>query len=313
MKTIQKKLSIILIVLSIFLCFILIPDIVLGQSYQLLQPDVAGGMTQVESTDDFIQYLANIFTTILVLTVVLTVVVFTWGALEYVASGIPGVKNQGKDRMMYAVGGLVLALGSWLILNTINPNLTLIKLDFSTFERRVNTAEQITSPNENNSVPGVNQPSTGGAGDLYSGHSNFSTNNSLLENAREAQDLSTRNAPSTNMGAAACAYAVNEIVAGTYGQPINNSPHTSNMFRDLQTDNRFQQIQGGVAAAQPGDIIISPSPPGGSGGHVGICNSPGCAQILSNSSSSRTFRQNFTDRSWNDSYSHLGTFIFRPI
>jgi len=48
------------------------------------------------------------------------------GGFEYVTSTIPGVKTEGMKRIQNALWGLLLILGSYLILSTINPRLVQI-------------------------------------------------------------------------------------------------------------------------------------------------------------------------------------------
>lgn len=54
---------------------------------------------------------------------VLAVMMMVIGGLEYMTSALPGNKESGKDRIKGAIFGLLLALGSWTLLNQINPNL----------------------------------------------------------------------------------------------------------------------------------------------------------------------------------------------
>jgi len=52
-----------------------------------------------------------------------------WGGFQWMTSaGNPAKIGEAKDRLISAVLGLVLILASWLILNTINPELTLLKM-----------------------------------------------------------------------------------------------------------------------------------------------------------------------------------------
>ncbi len=66
--------------------------------------------------------LANIYYFLLGLVGVSALVMFVWGGIEYMLAGDkdPG---KAKERMKNAVYGLVLALTSYLILYTINPDL----------------------------------------------------------------------------------------------------------------------------------------------------------------------------------------------
>jgi type IV secretory pathway VirB2 component (pilin) len=54
---------------------------------------------------------------------VLAVIMIVVGGIEYMTSELPGLKSEGKDRIVQAILGLLLALGAWTLLYTINPNL----------------------------------------------------------------------------------------------------------------------------------------------------------------------------------------------
>jgi hypothetical protein len=45
------------------------------------------------------------------------------GGMEYMTSELVHTKSEAKDRMTHAVLGLIITLGSWALLNTINPDL----------------------------------------------------------------------------------------------------------------------------------------------------------------------------------------------
>ena len=88
--------------------------------YVLLEP-VKGIDSNVTSYGD---YFAGAYTTILTVVVALSVLMIVVGGIQYSASSIDsGQKADGKSRIWSAIGGLLLALFSWLILNTINPSI----------------------------------------------------------------------------------------------------------------------------------------------------------------------------------------------
>jgi len=69
-------------------------------------------------------YLANIYTIGIGLAGVLAVLMIVIGGIQYIGSGMsPSGKSDAKDRIRNAIMGLLLALLSWIILNTINPTL----------------------------------------------------------------------------------------------------------------------------------------------------------------------------------------------
>jgi ABC-type transport system involved in multi-copper enzyme maturation permease subunit len=61
--------------------------------------------------------------------VMLSVIFIILGSIQYMTTDAVFGKEEGKSKIMSAVGGLILALISFLILNTINPELTKINID----------------------------------------------------------------------------------------------------------------------------------------------------------------------------------------
>lgn len=119
----------------------------------------------------------------------------------------------------------------------------------------------------------------------------------------------TSNVPGTEHGNLACAWAVNEVVRLALGKPISGGNHnglgTGELFNVLQK--RHMKLNS-ASEAKPGTIIISPTPPGGPHGHVGIVgdNSADDTHIFSNSSGSKKFAQKFTLKSWRVHYAGKG-------
>lgn len=69
-------------------------------------------------------YLASIYQTGIAIAGVLAVLMIVVGGVQYISSGIsPSAKEDAKSRITSALLGLLLALISWIILNTINPTL----------------------------------------------------------------------------------------------------------------------------------------------------------------------------------------------
>src|SRR3990167_3721226 len=69
-------------------------------------------------------YFSTLYTAALSVAVALALVMIVIGGIQYSTSfANPGAKEDAKKRITGALIGLVLALVSWLILNTINPAL----------------------------------------------------------------------------------------------------------------------------------------------------------------------------------------------
>lgn len=120
----------------------------------------------------------------------------------------------------------------------------------------------------------------------------------------EAERLISRdpNAPGTNNGRLACAWAVNRVARDGLGQAIGGGLATAELVKVLAAKHS-QQPQPG-----PGSVVISPSVTRPDGrrniGHVGIVGLPvdGQVCIYSNSSSRGEFQRNWTLAKWRDYY-----------
>ncbi len=68
-------------------------------------------------------FLRGLFTLLIVVAGILAVIMIVVGGITYATSDAFSGKSAGKEMMLHAVFGLILALGGWVILNSINPNL----------------------------------------------------------------------------------------------------------------------------------------------------------------------------------------------
>jgi len=107
------------------------------QEVQLLEPSALG--SEVSATPDFQTYVQAAFKQILIISAVLAVLMIIIGGLQYILSFSGSSKEEGRKRMTYAVGGLILALAAWLILNTINGSLTNINFSLEPLPAPVDT------------------------------------------------------------------------------------------------------------------------------------------------------------------------------
>lgn len=126
-----------------------------------------------EKTQDVtgVGYFGVVYNAALTITVVLAFIMIVIGGIEYMTSfANPGAKGEATKRITGALTGLVLALVSWLILNTINPALVNPKLGLT----------QVTSP-------------TGGAGGAGAGTFDQNTAKNYLENTGQYHNVSVKN------------------------------------------------------------------------------------------------------------------------
>lgn len=96
--------------------------------YTLLAPigDFKEIETQKNDTDNpcpFGKYLNIMIRIIIGICAVLAMIMIVAGGIEYMTSELISSKEAGKERILHAILGLVIALGAYTILNTLNPQL----------------------------------------------------------------------------------------------------------------------------------------------------------------------------------------------
>ena len=103
-----------------------------GSQYCLLEPIPLGTSTltmydpKVTSTADYINIIIKIFISIIG---VLGVIMIILGGIEYMSTDAISKKEGGREKITHSLFGLLLALASWVLLNTINPHLTEVNID----------------------------------------------------------------------------------------------------------------------------------------------------------------------------------------
>jgi len=91
-------------------------------TYNLLES--IGEVTSIETGAKDYSYFKTAYNTALTITVALAVIMIVIGGVQYTISwASPSAKGDAKTRIWGAIGGLVLALASYLILRTINSSL----------------------------------------------------------------------------------------------------------------------------------------------------------------------------------------------
>lgn len=256
-------------------------------------------------------YITNMIKLGIAVAAGLAVVMMILGGVEYMSTDAIFGKEEGKSKVNDAIIGLVMALCSYLILQTINTAFLDNNLKIENVTATVNTFELPNLPPP--PQPIYSGPKAGVAGLQKPGQT---AAQAILENAQYSADTThplNTNVPGTEGGKLGCAYAVNEIVESALGKPITNGLGTPEMYETLKTSPYFTFIEGGVSQAQPGDIIISPSV-GDNHGHVGVIETAGGGSIISNSSSDAKVERNYNAGSWTNRYQStkgLGVYIFR--
>jgi len=89
------------------------------------------GLTDTSVSGGLVGWISNIYRFLVGVTAVLAIVMIFVAGFQYVVSGDSSGKRQAaRDRIAAALGGLLLAVSSFIILNTINPQLVKINLTF---------------------------------------------------------------------------------------------------------------------------------------------------------------------------------------
>ncbi len=85
-----------------------------------------GGVSQVNGLPDYINVAYRyLVTVVLVVAIVMTV----WGGFRYLLGASIGSVQQGKETIKDALIGMLIVLGAYTILSTINPRTTILSLD----------------------------------------------------------------------------------------------------------------------------------------------------------------------------------------
>jgi len=119
----MKKSFFILLVLSVIGGVFWLAGDALAQGYKFLEP--LPNLPEILPTDQTGKYFATLYQLGVGLAGLLAVIMIAFGGVEYIASAAnPGLREKAKERITMAIVGLLLALGSYVILSTISPNLT---------------------------------------------------------------------------------------------------------------------------------------------------------------------------------------------
>lgn len=140
--------------------------------------------TQPGNLGTYLNIMINLFIGICA---VLAVIMIVMGGLEYMTSELISSKEHGKERINSAIFGLILALGAWTILYTINPDLLNTELSsLKNVEVVIDLGGEGNTPLNETTIQndlkgvGIICPKDGGAGALagiaqsYIGNSTYS-------------------------------------------------------------------------------------------------------------------------------------------
>lgn len=137
----MKNLKLLLII-GIFSAFLLVSPVVFAQQGQKLEFPIPqpGGKVLEKATLD--QYISGLFTFGLMVVGITALASIMLGGIRYMASDLITTKQDAKDQITSAIYGLLLLLFSYLILNTINPEL--VSLRTATMPAPTSSSQQTT-------------------------------------------------------------------------------------------------------------------------------------------------------------------------
>lgn len=113
-----------------------------NEKYIPLEP--IAGLNTDPGPDKLGSYIQGLFRILIGVAGMLAVLMISIGGFQYMSTDAVYGKSEAKERITYAIGGLLLAIVSWLILNTINPELLKTDLNVPVTEGRVSTAPAYT-------------------------------------------------------------------------------------------------------------------------------------------------------------------------
>jgi len=125
MKYLMKKF--LKLIFQIILLSLLLPNISSAITLNLEYPEIAG--LDLNIHQDLNQIIAWFYYFIISIAGIAAFAMLVWGGFEWMTSaGSPARISSAKDRISSALLGLLLILASWLILQVINPELTMLNL-----------------------------------------------------------------------------------------------------------------------------------------------------------------------------------------
>lgn len=100
------------------------------------------GLTDATGGGSFSAYVDFLYGFSIAIAALLAVIKIVVAGVKYMLSSLPGTKGNAKDEITGALLGLLLILGAYLILNTINPALTKTTVSFDKLNENPNLAKR---------------------------------------------------------------------------------------------------------------------------------------------------------------------------
>lgn len=99
-----------------------------GRELEVEYPEI-GGYEITQITTSIPEYVRYIYFAIIGLSGLIALIVLVWAGFNYlISTGIPEKIKTAREQIAAAILGLIILFCSWLIVNTINPQLTLLQV-----------------------------------------------------------------------------------------------------------------------------------------------------------------------------------------
>ncbi len=120
-------------------------------SYQPLEP--LPGFEEMQDLN-FAQFLTTVFKILISIGAILSVVTLVYAGVSYILSEAFETKGEAKNRMKAALFGMIILVGAWLLLNTINP--ALLNFDLGSIGTKQGTTPQDLGNGSSNTQNQIN-------------------------------------------------------------------------------------------------------------------------------------------------------------
>jgi len=119
------------------------------------------GLTQGVTADTagLAAFFNNLYKYAIGMASVLAIIMIIWGGLQYATQDIPGAKQEGKDRILQAILGLILVLSPVLVFSIINPSILNLSINLKPLDTK--TGATGTGSGTGTQKPATTDPTTG--------------------------------------------------------------------------------------------------------------------------------------------------------
>jgi len=227
--------------------------------------------------------IQNVINFIIAISIIIATIIIAWaGGLYMLSATNPESRSLANKMLINAIVGIMIVLSAWLIVDFVMKTLYDNDSEFGPW----NT---ILLGNDGGESCLVSKPVT----PLFSGSITARPGQGSNGINITSGDIQTRICAAANAytgsptsagpanGALACAWAVNNVLRGANVGTLDGDS-VRQMEAVLRSGRGAAISQSGAAC---GDIVLVT----GSKNHVGICLNPGCTQVISNSSSRKSF------------------------